>query len=107
MITLRIILDTRIVLQYSSPREGVDFFHFSGVTHTEVVQGRLARAYASREGDMSWGIMAYCTSIGPIGSNDYIIFSFSYNFFFFWFVAKSIRLDAKGLKDLLIGRGSL
>ncbi len=26
-------------------------------------RGRLARTYASRDGDMSWWIMAYCTSI--------------------------------------------
>ncbi len=32
--------------------------------HGDVGRGRLARTYASREGDMSWCIMAYCYGIG-------------------------------------------
>ncbi len=35
-----------------------------GTCHGDVGRGRLARTYDSREGDMSWCIMAYCYGIG-------------------------------------------
>jgi len=35
-----------------------------GTCHGDMVRGRLARTYDSREGDMSWCIIAYCYGIG-------------------------------------------